>query len=176
MSAAGPIASAVAALGAGPLTEEGVRAHVAPLFSRVLAAHRDRVYLANHSLGRPLDATEDDVREALAAWYGRMGEAWDAWRAEIAAFRTRLAGLLGAPRADAIVPKTSAGQGLRAVLNAHDGVVRVVATRGEFDSLDLILREYARRERIALSFVEPREDGDFAGNDVLAAIVPGVDL
>ncbi len=175
-SAAGPIASAVAALGSGPLTEEGVNAHVAPLFSRVLAAQRDRVYLANHSLGRPLDATEDDVREALAAWYGRMGEAWDAWRAEIAGFRTRLAGLLGASRADSVVPKTSAGQGLRAVLNTHDGVVRVVATRGEFDSLDLILREYARRGRVALSFVEPREDGDFAAADVLAAIVPGVDV
>ena len=51
----------LSALAAGPLTEDAVRMHVAPLFSRVLAAHRDRVYLANHSLGRPLDATSDDV-------------------------------------------------------------------------------------------------------------------
>ena len=62
---------------------------------------------------------------------------------------------MGAPRADCVVPKTSAGQGLRAVLNTYDTVPRVVATRGEFDSLDVILREYARRRRIALSFVEP---------------------
>ena len=33
---------------------------------RVLGASRDRIYLANHSLGRPLDAMEDDVRDGLA--------------------------------------------------------------------------------------------------------------
>ena len=148
------IEAAVAALPTGPLTEDGIRSHVAPLFSRVLAAQRDRVYLANHSLGRPLDATEDDVREGLALWAG-MGDAWDAWDAEMAAWRARLAALMGAPRPDCVVPKTSAGQGLRAVLNATTGVRRVVATRGEFDSLDVILREYAHRGRIALTLVEP---------------------
>ncbi len=165
------IAAAGAAFGTGALTEDGVRAHVAPLFSRVLAADRNRIYLANHSLGRPLDAMEDAVREGMAAWYGRMGDAWEAWNAELDAYRARLALLLGASRPDAVVPKTSAGQGLRAVLNAYDGMPRVVATRGEFDSLDLILREYARRGRIALTFVEPRDDGDFAAEDILAAIV-----
>ena len=68
----------------------------------------------------------------------------------MAAHRSRLATLAGAPRADCIVPKTSAGQGLRAVLNTYDRAPRVVATRGEFDSLDLILREYARRGRVTL--------------------------
>jgi kynureninase len=92
------------------------------------------------------------------------------------ACRARLAALLGAPRADCIVPKTSAGQGLRAVLSAHDRAPRVVATRGEFDSLDVILREHARRSRITLAFVEPRETGDFAAGDLMAAIVPGTDL
>jgi kynureninase len=168
--------AAVAGLGAGPLTEAGIRIHLAPLFSRVLAAQRGRVYLANHSLGRPLDATEDDVREALAAWYAQMDRAWEAWGAEIAAYRARLAALLGAPRPDCVVPKGSAGQGLRAVLNAHDGVAHVVATRGEFDSLDLILREYARRGRITLALVDARDDGTFDADDVLAAIVPGTDL
>ncbi len=179
-SAAAPggdrIATGCAALSDGPLTEEGVRAHVAPLFSRVLAANRDRVYLANHSLGRPLDAMEGDVGEALAAWYGRMGAAWEAWSAEITAFRTRLATLIGAPRSDCIVPKTSAGQGLRATLNAYDTVPRVVATRGEFDSIDVILREYARRGRIALSLVEPCDDGSFAADDLRTAIAKGADL
>jgi kynureninase len=142
----------------------------------VLAAQRGRVYLANHSLGRPLDATEVDVREGLAAWYARLGDAWDGWGAEMTAFRTRLGALAGAPRADCIVPRTSAGQGLRAVLNAFDRVPRVVATRGEFDSLDVILREYARRGRATLAFVEPDAQGHYAPDDVQAALAPGADL
>jgi kynureninase len=94
------------------------------------------------------------------------------------AFRARLAQLLHAPRSDCVVPKTSAGQGLRAILNACDeGThLRVVATRGEFDSLDVILREYARRGRIALAFVEPRDDGRFDTGDIVAAIAEGTDL
>ena len=171
-----PLLKAIAALGPGPLDEAGIRAHVAPLFSRVLDAQRDGIYLANHSLGRPLDAMDDDVREGLAAWYARMGAAWEDWGTEIAAHRTRIAALLGATRCDCIVPKTSAGQGLRAVLNTYDRAPRVVATRGEFDSLDVILREYARRGRISLTFVEPHANGDFAADDVIAAIDPGVDL
>ncbi|MET0440983.1 MAG: aminotransferase, partial [Casimicrobiaceae bacterium] len=161
------IENAVAALGGGPLTEAGVQRHLAPLFSRVLAQWRGRVYLANHSLGRPLDATDEDVQEGLAAWYAHLGGAWDAWFDEMSAFRERLADLMGAARPDCVVPKTSAGQGLRAVLNTYDGVARVVATRGEFDSLDVILREYARRGRIALMLVEP---------DDLAALDTPVDL
>jgi kynureninase len=107
-----------------------------------------------------------------------MGGAWDAWMAETTAFRSRIATLLHAPRADCVVPKTSAGQGLRAVLNSAAGARpwRVVATRGEFDSLDLILREYARRSRIALTFVEAREDGRFDTGDIVAAIDRSVDL
>ena len=170
------ISAALVPLGEGPLTVAGIRSHVAPLFSRVLARNASRVYLANHSLGRPLDAVEDDVREALGAWYSSMGGAWGAWEAEMDAYRARLAQLLGARRNDAVVPKASAGQGLRAVLNALDGVPRVVATRGEFDSLDVILREYARRGRIALALVEPRADGRFDPADVIAAIGARADL
>ena len=150
-----PLVNAIAALGDGELTEAGVERHVAPLFSRVLARWEGRIYLANHSLGRPLDATDDDVREGLEAWYAHMGGAWDPWFDEMRDFRGRLARLMGAPRPDCVVPKTSAGQGLRAILNTYDTVPRVVATRGEFDSLDVILREYARRGRIALTLVEP---------------------
>jgi kynureninase len=171
-----PIEAAVAALGSGPLTEAALRRHVAPLFSRVRAAFRDRVYLANHSLGRPLDAVDDDVREGMARWYDHMGGAWEDWDAEMQAFRRRLSLLLHAPRADCIVPKSSAGQGLRAILNTYDSVPRVVATRGEFDSLDVILREYARRGRIALTLVEPRESGDFDTADLVAAIGTRTDL
>ena len=175
---AAAIDEAVAALGPGPLTEATLAAHVTPLFSRALAASPHAIYLANHSLGRPLDATSDDVREGLAAWYARMGGAWDAWMDEINAFRARVAELLHAPRADCIVPKTSAGQGLRAILNAYDRDVtpRVVATRGEFDSLDVILREYVRRGRIALTFVEARADGRFETPDIVHAIGTRTDL
>jgi len=162
--------------GAEPLSETFVRERVAPLFSRVLTAQRGRIHLANHSLGRPLDATAEDIREGLSAWYTRMGDAWEDWAMEMAAFRSRLAALTGAPRADCIVPKTSAGQGLRAVLNTYDSPPRVVATRGEFDSLDVILREYARRGRIALAFVESDADGLFTAQGLLRAIDPGADL
>src|SRR3954451_17679784 len=84
--------------------------------------------------------------------------------------------LLGANRFDSIVQKTSAGQGLRAVLNTYDSAPRVVATRGEFDSLDVILREYAGRGRIALAFVEADAGGLFAAQGMLRAIESGADL
>ena len=170
--------AAVAAMGEGPLTETALMSHVTPLFSRTLGASPAKIYLANHSLGRPLDAMEDDVREGLAAWYARMGDAWDAWMAEMTAYRGRIARLLNAPRADCVVPKTSAGQGLRAILNAFDvdETARVVATRGEFDSLDVILREYARRGRIELAFVEAGADGRFDTAAIVEAIGARVDL
>jgi kynureninase len=172
------IEAAAQALDEAHWSDAAIAAHIAPLFARARAAAPDRIYLANHSLGRPLDATEDDVREGLAAWYAQMGGAWDAWLDEIAAYRGRLARLLHAPRADCVVPKTSAGQGLRAILNTCEPhpLPRVVATRGEFDSLDLILREYARRGRIELAFVEPRPGGRFATPDIVEAIGSRVDL
>ncbi len=171
-----PIEAALVALGNGALTEAGVAAHVAPLFSCVLARRAKAIDLANHSLGRPLDATASDVARAIELWQVRLGDAWDDWLVEMDAYRERLARLLGAPRADCIVPKTSAGQGLRAILNSYDNVPRVVATRGEFDSIDLILRHYAQRGRIALTLVEPREDGLFAAEDLRQAVRRGADL
>jgi kynureninase len=170
------IEAAAAALGSGPLTGDGLARHIAPLFSRVLQRNAQEIYLANHSLGRPLDATADDIAEAVTLWQTRMARAWDSWSAEMNAYRDRLARLLGAPRSDCIVPKTSAGQGLRAILNTYDTVPRVVATRGEFDSIDVILRQYAQRRRIDLRFVEPREAGLFAARDLLAAVRSGADL
>jgi kynureninase len=176
------IEAAVAALGDAPFTEAALATHVAPLFSRALRAAPERIYLANHSLGRPLDAMDDDVREGLAAWYASMGGAWDAWMAEMDAYRTRFAQLMHAPASTCIVPKTSAGQGLRAILNAtdtHDGAWRprrVVATRGEFDSLDVILREYASRGRIDLAFVAARADGWFDTDGILDTIAERTDL
>lgn len=164
------IQQAVLALGAGPLTEEGLRAHVFPLFSRVLA--RNEIYLANHSLGRPPDRTADDVREALDGWYTDMDEAWGRWLGLIERFRAAVAGLIGVSRGDAIVPKTAAGQGLRAVLNALPPErPRVLATRGEFDSNDFILKAYRSRGRAEVSWCEPDAGGIFSVDPLVRMIV-----
>ncbi len=169
------ISRAAAALGSGPLEESALVRHVAPLFSRVLA--REEIYLANHSLGRPLDQTRDDVLEALDLWYTDMDGAWEAWLGEQSHMRARLARLLGLSRPDAVVPKTSAGQGLRAVLNAIPSPCpTVVATRGEFDSIDFILKTYQLRGRAEVNFVEPHAGEAFDAADVLAQIDADTDL
>jgi kynureninase len=165
---------AMSGVGSGSLQQAPIQQHIAPLFSRVLSSNS--IYLANHSLGRPLDAMADDVAEATAAWYSKLGDAWDAWLEERQAFRTRIATLIGAARAECVVPKTSAGQGLRAVLNALPGKPRVISTRGEFDSIDVILKQYAALERIELRWVEPDADGDFVVEPVLEAVNDGADL
>lgn len=153
------IRGAVEPLGTAPLTEASLRTHVAPLFSRV--RQRSEIYLANHSLGRPLDLLADDVREALDAWYSEMDGAWDVWMSEMSTFRHNIACLIGLHRADAVVPKTSAGQGLRAVLNAlPTECPRVIATRGEFDSIDFILKTYAMRGRASVRWIEARTEAD----------------
>jgi kynureninase len=130
------------------LDEAWLRREVWPRFSRVL--QRQEVYLANHSLGRPPDRAADDVHAALDAWYRDMDGAWDLWMEGRERFRLLTAKLTGAPSTDSIIPKTSAGQGLRAVLNALPGKPRVLATDAEFDSLDFILRVYRDQGRIEL--------------------------
>lgn len=168
------IESAVAALGDDPLREETIAEHIAPLFSRVLADNK--IYLANHSLGRPLNQMAEDVAEATALWYGKLGGAWDEWLAEREAFRGRIARLIGAERADCIVPRASAGQGLRAVLNALPGRPRVVTTRGEFDAVDLILKQHAALGRIEVHWVEPDEQGEFTADALMREVDRGADL
>ena len=144
----------------GPLTEKNLREHAWPLFSRSLDEHRV-LYLANHSLGRPPDRAASDVAQALDAWYSGMDDAWSGWLAARERFRALTAQLVGAARADCIVPKSSAGQGLRAVLNAIEGHAgrrpQVVTTDGEFDSLDFILRVYREKGRIDLKITPWRE-------------------
>lgn len=71
------LAESIAALGSGPLTEDGLRKHVFPLFSHTIA--RPGIYLANHSLGRPLNQTQEDVRECIELWQSHLGDAWDGW-------------------------------------------------------------------------------------------------
>src|SRR5688572_14398492 len=135
-------------MSAPTLDEAWLRRQVWPRFSRVLA--RNEIYLANHSLGRPPDRAADDVRAALDAWYRDMDGAWHLWMEGRERFRQLTASLVGVPDYRSIVPKTSAGQGLRAVLNALPGKPRVLATDAEFDSLDFILRVYRDQGRIEL--------------------------
>lgn len=168
------IEDAVTALGDGPLNEAAIAQHIAPLFSRVL--HSERIYLENHSLGRPLDAMADDLSEFAALWTRKLGEAWDEWLAEREAFRARVAALIGAEGAGSIVPRDSAGQGLRAVLNALPGRPRVVSTRGEFDAVDTILKQYAALGRIDLRWVEPDAQGEFRVEALMETVERGVDL
>ena len=135
-------------MSAPKLDEAWLRASVWPRFSRVLA--RKEIYLANHSLGRPPDRAADDLRAAIYAWYSEMDGAWKIWMQGRESFRSLTSKLVNARSADCIVPKTSAGQGLRAVLNALPGKPRVLTTDAEFDSLDFILRVYRDKGRIEL--------------------------
>jgi kynureninase len=96
-----------------------------------------------------------DVFRALEAWFQNPDEAWTVWNEGVTEFRTLIGHLLGLP-ANSIVPKTSAGQGLRAVLNTFDQApIEVVATACEFDSVDHILRTYESKGRITVRWVEP---------------------
>src|SRR5438105_6743392 len=113
--------------------------------------------MANHSLGRPPDRMAEDVRAALDAWYRDLDGAWTPWLETREKFRRLTAQLLRVPQADCIIPKTSAGQGLRAVLNALPGKPRVATTDGEFDSIDFILRVYRDRGRIELRMTPWRD-------------------
>lgn len=151
-------------MSARTLDEGWLRANVWPRFSRALS--RNEVYLANHSLGRPPDRMADDVRTALDAWYRDMDGAWDLWLEMREKWRALTAKLVGAPRADCIVPKTSAGQGLRAVLNALPGKPRVATSDGEFDSIDFILRVYREQGKIELK-ITPWQEISAEGADLL---------
>lgn len=170
------IKAAVAALGPGTLQEEALRCHIDPLFSRVLQEAGGRIYLAHHALGRPLDRMAEDVQEGLAFWYAEIDRAWTEWLTEMAMFRSRVATLIHAQGPHCIVPKASAGQGLRAVLNCHDEQLRVIATRNEFSSIDLILKAYAARGRIRIDWVKPHADRRYQADDFARALRAGADL
>ena len=99
----------------------------------------------------------DDVRSAIDAWYADLDGAWDLWLATREKWRALTARLVGAPRPDCIIPKTSAGQGLRAALNSLPGKPRVATSDGEFDSLDFILRVYRQQGRAEVKIMPWRE-------------------
>ena len=153
------VTRAIAALGPGPLTERGVAEAIRPLFSQTLAS--GRIYLANHTLGRPLDQMQADVREGTELWARSLRDAWSPWLAEERRYRETIAGLLGMTRPDLVVPKVSAGQALRTVLNALPEGATVLTTRDEFASVAFVLGQYAALGRIKLRFAiaEPGPSG-----------------
>lgn len=159
----------------GPLTEEFLARHIHPLFSRALS--RSDIYLANHAFGRPPDRTAHDVQTALDLWYTQMELAWPAWLAELEHFRASIARIIGLDRSDAVVPKPAAGQGLRAVMNAlQSPSPRIVATRGEFESIEFILRTYESRGRARVRWIDPDERGLFHADPIIDHIDETVDL
>jgi kynureninase len=166
------------------LSESYVEEQLASRFSRVRQSERERgeIYLANHSLGRPLDRMAEDVQAALDLWYRQMDGAWTDWMGEISHFRRNVAQLIGLERADCVAPKTSAGQGLRAVLNSfpQERPVRVLATSGEFDSVDFILKTYAAKGRASVQWIKPSGwEGPvptFSADAIIAELDRGIDL
>ncbi len=166
----------VLALGSGELDQQLISRHLRPLFSRSLQNSRGAIYLANHSLGRALDQTESDVLEGLGYWYSDRENAWGMWLQEVVAFRQRVATLVHAPRSDCVVPRASAGQGLRTLLNCYDQPIRVIASSDEFNSIDHILKTYARRGRIQLKRIAPKTGRLYRFEDFHKAIQEGTEL
>ncbi len=140
------IEAAIEKLGPGALDRALIAQHVRPLFARTLAG--GKVYLANHSLGRPLDAVEADLAEGARLWGGLLRDAWTPWLAEEQAYRAGLASLLHLPRADCVVPRVSAGSALRAVLNTLPAGATVLTTDAEFVSVSVVLAQYVAAGRL----------------------------
>ena len=173
------IRSAVERLGDAPLSEPSIVEHIHPLFSRVLArnAKTNEIYLANHSLGRPMDAVADEISRALDAWYDDLDGAWGLWIEQCDQYRKLIAGLINCPQWDAVVPKTSAGQGLRAAINSlPNPKPTIVCTRGEFDSIDFNIKAYAHKQRATIQWVDPDEQGLYSADDIINAITDETDL
>ncbi len=162
------IAAAVARLGPGPLTEQSISEHVRPLFSRTLA--RPGIYLANHTLGRPLDAMHTDLQEGAQLWSDTLRDAWPPWLAEESSYRAALAHLLGLQRPDCVVPKTSAGQALRTVLNTLPQGATVLTTREEFASVSVVLAQYQASGRLRVVFAAPAANGRWSPHRVIKVL------
>ena len=152
--------AAISALDNVVLDEAVINQHIRPLFAKSLQK-TTAIYLANHSLGRMLDQTEKDVVEGLQHWTCGREDAWNYWFAEMQSFRKQTATLIHAESADCIIPKTSAGQGLRAVLNCYDKPIKVISSTDEFNSIDFILKVFSQRKHIQLECIKPERSNDY---------------
>ena len=161
--------TAINVLNTKALDEAFINQYIRPLFTQSLQ-NTSAIYLANHSLGRMLDQTEKDVVEGLQHWtYGRE-DAWDHWFEEMQAFRQQTATLILAESADCIIPKASAGQALRAILNCYDKPINVMTSADEFSSIDFILKAFSQRKRIQLGFIKPKRSRHYQLDDFLIAL------
>ncbi len=153
---------------------------IADYFSQ--ASRFSKIYLANHSLGRPLDQMVENISEYCSLWFSDMDEAWTPWMAAMKDYRVQIAKLLNNVPEGYIIPKTSAGQGLRAVLNSFDRSqpINIVTTSLEFDSIDTILRIYMGRKLAHVTFVEPSQIvngvAHFSGQEIIQSITSETDL
>jgi kynureninase len=173
------IADAVGQMGSGALSEPGIVEHIHPLFSRVLKRNETsgEIYLANHSLGRPLDMVSDLVQHALDGWYDQLDGVWGEWIQARDRYRSEIATMLRWTDERAVVPKTSAAQGLRAVLNAiPSNMPSVVSTECEFDSIDFVLRAYHDKERAFVRWVKPDKNGLMQPESIIKAIGSNTDV
>ncbi len=144
------------------------------------ASRHPAVYLATHSLGRPLDSLPQSLLQFADLWFDHMDDAWEPWLEATNEFCSIVAKNLSLPDHTHIVPKTSAGQGLRAVLSTFDPATRpnVVSTSGEFDSIDFILRAWHEQGAIDLTLVEPQPGTVplFSEEEIAEAVTPQTDL
>lgn len=152
--------AAISALDNTVLDEAIINQHIRPLFAKSLQKTTE-IYLANHSLGRMLDQTEKDVVEGLQHWTCGREDAWKYWFAEMQSFRQQTATLIHAESADCIIPKTSAGQGLRAILNCYDKPIKVMSSADEFNSIDFILKVFSQHKHIQLECIKPERSNDY---------------
>ena len=173
------IGAAAAALGSDTFNEDGLRSHIHPLFTRVLARNEQsqEIYLANHSLGRPLDMVQPVIAGALDQWYERIDGAWEYWLQGRDAYRSQISQLLSWTAPHCIVPKSSAAQGLRAVINAlGSSQPSILSTRCEFDSIDFVLKAYHHKGRADVAWLESDQDGLLDTQTLLNRIDTQVDL
>jgi len=161
-----------------PFTHLEIKQQIAPLFSR---HNSDGIYLANHSLGRPLDQTQLDINRFLEHWYTSIDDAWDEWLETLHEFHKMVGDLLQLPAGGSVNLKTSAGQGLRAVLNSFGGKkINVVTSNMEFDSIDFILRTYESQGLISCKYIDPSQNSRgvplFIADDLINVINNETDL
>ncbi len=168
------------------LTEEYLKEEVFSKFQNSLQRdqRQNLIYLANHSLGRQLDQTPADIAEGLAVWRDHMENSWSDshWMGELRNFQSKIAQIVGASSPGSIIPKSSAGQGLRAVLNANwvGKTLKVVTTSVEFDSADTILKAYERAGLIEVTWIPPTRTSQGVSlldeEDIAKAISKGCDV
>lgn len=167
-----------------PLDFESVDRNIRPRFRRTLGSNSGTIYLANHSLGRPLDTVSESLLEFFGLWCNELDCAWDVenWPLQCEKYKSAVSKLVGCTSSDSVIPKTSAGQGLRAILNSfpQGRRIEIVSTEGEFDSIHHILSTYQASGKAKVRFLEPRQSEDgvarFHPDDALESIVPGVDI